>query len=288
MTKEYSFDNSHLIKNKNLKIKYENNLLRIKNSDFGRLITPNGGVFQAEEIQFHSPAEHKINGKSFDLEVQIIHSGISKGDIAKQVVLSFLFEKKPGIENLFINDIDVFNLPNALNKEIDLTNPIFIPKLFYEFNPEDGKPEEVETMPDFSFYTYQGSLTSPPCSEDTVLYVVSKPLHIGTTALQLIREAVKLPDMQTESLDVVVSDSDYHTQRKLQPLNGRPIFYYDYEKHCPIQLIPQKQKPKEHGHFEKIQTKKTEYIYVNGDKPSGLPNAFVVSKKEALDSSALS
>ncbi len=38
----------------------------------------------------------------------------------------------------------------------------------------------------------------------------------------------------------------------------------------------------EEGHYEKISKIKTNYFYVNDEKPSGIPNAFVVSKDEAF------
>ena len=92
-----------LRKTENLQFKLEENLLRLK-ADFGKVVTPDGAVYFAEEIVFHTPAEHQINGKTYDMEVQIIHSGKSKGDIGRNLVLSFLFEKTPGVYNKFIDE----------------------------------------------------------------------------------------------------------------------------------------------------------------------------------------
>ena len=49
----------------------------------GKIVTLDGAIYVAEEIVFHTPSEHTIQGKRFPLEVQIIHYGQSKGDIAK-------------------------------------------------------------------------------------------------------------------------------------------------------------------------------------------------------------
>lgn len=35
------------------------------------------------------------------------------------------------------------------------------------------------------------------------------------------------------------------------------------------------------GHYEKVQKKQTHYFFVTGHDPSGVPNALVVSSKEA-------
>lgn len=123
------------------------------------------------------------------------------------------------------------------------------------------------------------SITFPPCVEDTIVYVASKPLYIGTTALQLFTEALRIPDLMAQNGNVIVSDWIPVSRREIQPLNGRPVFHYDHEKQCgPDREI----KPVEEGHYEKIQKAMTKYFYVSNDKPSGIPNAFVVSKEEAL------
>jgi hypothetical protein len=40
------------------------------------------------------------------------------------------------------------------------------------------------------------------------------------------------------------------------------------------------------GHYEKVVKSNTEYFYVDGNDPSGLPGAYVVSKSEALKTQA--
>ncbi len=71
-----------------------NNASRTLNYKIGKIITLNGSVHLAEEITFYTPSEHTIAGKRFDIEMQVVFYGRSKGDIAKQVVFSFLFKKK--------------------------------------------------------------------------------------------------------------------------------------------------------------------------------------------------
>jgi len=58
------------------------------------------------------------------------------------------------------------------------------------------------------------------------------------------------------------------------------FFFYNHVKYCGPDPPAEKIKPK--GHFEKVIKKLTNYFYVNGESPSGLPGAFVVSEKEAL------
>jgi len=259
----------------NLQIKVDRHALRIEHDSFGKVVTLDGSVYKAQEIIFHTPAEHLIDGKRYDMEVQIIHYGQTKGDIAKQVVLSFLFEKKPGVYNKFIDDIDFFNLPNPLNKARDLINNIYIPKIFY-----DSESHDIAYLKPFSFYTYQGSLTQPPCTERTIMYVAAKPIPLGTTAIHLFQEALRMPDLMASNGDIVISNSLTNNNRKVQKKNGRAVYYYDAE----AELCPEggKGKKRKVGHYEKVDRNLYQYFYVNGPNPSGMPGALVVPKNEAL------
>ncbi len=256
---------------------------------FGKVVTMDGAVYYAEEIIFHTPSEHTLDGKKYDMEVQIIHYGQTQGDIAKQIILSFLFEKTAGAINPFLEDFNYFDLPNPTSTIRDIDQTIFIPKILqtnYDYvNPSDSKTNNVEkdsdfiSMNPFSFFTYQGSITFPPCTEDTIMYVASEPLKIGTTALQLFQEALRIPDLMDAKGNVIVSDWVPKSARKTQPLNGRPVWHYDHTKYCAPEP---RRKVEPVGHYEKMRKAIVHYFYVSGNDPSGMPNAYVVSEDEAM------
>ena len=257
-----------------LQLKYSKGMLKIKHPSLGKLVTLDGAVYFAEKIVFHTPAEHTINGKKFDMEMQIIHYGKTKGDIAKQVVVSYLFEKQPGASNQFIDSLDFYNLPSPVNKIRTLKDGLFINKVFYSENDK-----EFPMIKPYSFYTYQGSISSPPCTQRTINYVASQPIKIGTTALQLLQEAVRMPDMIDTKGNIIQSTILPENNRKIQKLNGRAVFFYDHVKYCGIDNVQKAERKK--GHYEKVIKERTDYFFVNGMNPSGLPGAFVVTPKEA-------
>lgn len=266
-----------LQEDRKIKIQLFKNALRIFHHNLGKVTTIDGAVYYAEEIVFHSPAQHTIEGKTFDMEIEIIHYGKSVGDISKQLTLNFLVEKKPGIYNKFFDDLDIFNLPDSLNREKDINNNLFIPKLLFRSDDND-----MPMMKAFSFYTYQGSLTSPPCNERTIVYVASKPIRLSNTVVSLFQESLRIPDLVDPKGNVIVSDWLPQSNRKVQEKNGRPVFYYDHEKYCGPDPIHKPPTPK--GHYEKVQQKAINYFFVNGEKPSGLPGSFVVTEGEAKGS----
>ena len=259
-----------------IKIKNIENSLSIFHKFFGKIVTLDGAVYNAEEIVFHTPSEHTINGVRYDMEMQIIHYGQTKGDIANQVVFSFLFEKKPGVYNKFIDDIDYFNLPNPISKEREINKNLFIPRIFYSSDDND-----LPILRPFSFYTYQGSIPFPPCTERTIVYVAAKPIPLGSTAIQMFQEALRVPDLQTSIGDIITSNASTENNRNVQPLLGRIVFYFDHIKYCGEDLRNSREPIKSIGHYEKQKKTVTDYFYVTGENPSGLPGALLVSEGEA-------
>ena len=269
-----SFD-GFLRTNEYMKIFYDHGLIKIKHPNMGNVITLDGSVYKAQEIIFHTPAEHTIKGKKYDMEVQIVHYGQTKGDIAKQLVVSFMVESRPGVYNKFFDEVDYFNLPGPMNLQVDLTTNLFIPKIFYEVE-EKAYP----IMKNFSFYTYKGSLTSPPCTERTIHLVASKPIKLSTTTITLFKEALKVPDTIDELGNVTQNtDSATLNARGTQALAGRVVYFYNSDIFDGPE--PPKVKARQNGHFERMKKKYIQYIHVAGNEPSGLPGAFVVSKDEA-------
>jgi len=245
----------------------------------GKVITLDGAVYNAEEIVFHTPSEHKINGKRFDMEMQIIHRGVTTGDVAKSLILCILFKKKAGIYNKFIDKLDIFNLPNRGEPFRDIAESLFIPYAYHE-----SKDPDIPMMNPFSFYTYQGSETQPPCTERSIMYVTSKPIYIGTVAIEMFKEALKIPDTVDENGELQVSMLKLENYRSEQKLNGRAVFHFDHLQNCgpsdSENVRLRRRKPK--GHFEKKIAFTPEYFYVNSKSPSGMPGAYVVSREEAF------
>jgi len=267
-----------------LNFNYEENLIQLKSNSigFGHVITLDGQIYKAEKIIFHTPSDHTIDGKQFDLEMQIIHNGITQENITKHIVVSILFQKRPGVYNRFIDNLDFFDLPSKKNPikklKLDINKNIFIPDVFF-----NSDSDEISAMKPKSFYTYQGSISFPPCEERTINYVFSEIINLSSTAIQLFKEAIKMPDYKDRNGNVFVGKKGYENNRKTQPLNGRKVFFYDHVIYCGEDQVVQKKKKKDKflGHYEKINKKLTQYLYVGSEGPSGLPNSFVVTKDEA-------
>jgi hypothetical protein len=140
-----------------------------------------------------------------------------------------------------------------------------------------------------------GSITTPPCEENVVWFVAADPVPLGSTQLYFLRNALNLPKGFTEvprtnpfapviegSLKGVPDNYD-GSNRDVQPLRNRGIWYYDRTQSC-MPFIENKGGDKMVGHYEKVIKKVEKIFYVDSDKPSGLSEAFIIGEKEATSS----
>jgi len=282
----FEYDQVNEAKSEKLKISYDGGELKIladtneliNGKGFGRVVTPDGAVYHAEKINFKTPSEHTINGKQFPMEIQVIHYAKTKGDFGKSVYVSFLLTGKAGIYNRFIDDIEFFNLPNPHEKQRILHNRLFIPNVL--LNSDD---QEISIMRNFSFYTYQGSSTEPPCNENVIHYVASTPIPCSITALDMFKEALRMPDFEDQEGNIIVSEElPMKNNRDVQDLYGRPVFFYDTDVFSPPLFIKADDRGERVGHYEKKKARVTNYFFVDGYSSSEIPGATVVSEEEAL------
>lgn len=132
----------------------------------GRLTIGNE-VYPLTQFHFHAPAEHVIGAKTFDAELHFVHVR-EDGRIA---VLGVLLEK--GEANPEIDTV-LKNVPAmADSKNTEKKNAISLKSLL----PHDRK----------NFYTYAGSLTTPPCSEGVSWFVLAKPITVSTDQLTQLK-----------------------------------------------------------------------------------------------------
>lgn len=118
----------------------------------GSSISVLGKTYELLQFHFHRPAEERINGRAFDMVAHLVHRAAD----GKLAVVAVLFEK--GREHPLIQAV-WNNLPLERNQEV-------MPP-FTTINAADLLPERRD------YYSYMGSLTTPPCAED-VLWLVMK------------------------------------------------------------------------------------------------------------------
>ncbi|MBC1372764.1 carbonic anhydrase family protein [Listeria booriae] len=148
-------------------------------------INVGGKDYTLKTINIHTPAEHQIDNKKMDAELQLVHT--SKDN--KTVIISVLV--KSGAENKAIGDLTSAVANSTNNKEQTLKTTISTLGLI----PTNDK-----------HFTYQGSLTTPATTEGVTWFVYETPITMSTKQLDQLKS--KLAD----------------NNRPTQPLNERVIY----------------------------------------------------------------
>ncbi len=151
----------------------------------GGEIILDGEAFSLKQFHFHTPSENTINGQHFPLEAHLVHLN-EKNEIA---MVAILFEAGKDDELL-----------TALWKNI----PLKVGESHkLDATALRGMEFESELK---SYYRFNGSLTTPPCTEGVRWIVMKATRHISKAQLSIFEKALTEPN-----------------NRPVQPLNARVI-----------------------------------------------------------------
>jgi carbonic anhydrase len=148
-----------------------------------------GTTYALKNFHFHSPSEHTVNGRSYDVEMHFVH----KTPDGKIAVVALLFNH-------------------------GRTNDVLAPLWSAMPSAPRGEPVMKSDTIDVqallpkapTFYRYDGSLTVPPCTEGVKWFVVVPDAAAPS----------ELSDAQIAQLRAALHGA---SNRPIQPLGGRSI-----------------------------------------------------------------
>lgn len=150
----------------------------------GNTITLDGETFTLQQFHFHAPSENTIKGKSFPLEMHLVHAD-ANGEVAVVAVMFKLGAANPALASLWQNLPQQVDKPVVLSQKVDL-NALLPASLTH--------------------YRFSGSLTTPPCTEGVRWLVMKKPLTLSQAQLSQFVQLMH-----------------HANNRPVQPLHGRVV-----------------------------------------------------------------
>ncbi len=127
------------------------------NVDQGNSIAVMGRRYNLLQFHFHRPSEERIDGRQFDMVAHLVHKD-PDGRLAVVAVLLDRGSVHPLVQTVWNN------LPLEKGDEVRVASSLDLNQLL----PQDQR-----------YYTYMGSLTTPPCSEGVMWIVMSQPVGIS-------------------------------------------------------------------------------------------------------------
>ena len=149
----------------------------------GSSITVNGTAYTLTQFHFHRPSEEEIAGKKYAMVIHLVNERAGGAAVIALLV-------KTGAENPTVQKI-WDNLPKEKDKENEVTG--------VSINAADLLPA------DQNYYNFDGSLTTPPCSEGVKWFVMKTPIEMSAAQIAAF---AKLYPMNA---------------RPIQPTDGREI-----------------------------------------------------------------
>ncbi len=149
----------------------------------GSKIRIDGRPFDLLQFHFHRPSEEHIDGKPSAMVIHFVHKN-AEGELAVLGVMLREGNENPGIKTLWTH------APKAEGPEVVPDGVMF--------NPGNLLPREMD------FFHYDGSLTTPPCTEKVKFYILKTQVNVSKE--QISEFPFKM------------------NARPIQPANGRPIY----------------------------------------------------------------
>ena len=164
-------------------------------------------TYTLQQFHTHTPSEHKVAGRHYDMEMQFVHTAEVDG-VKKTAIVACFFEKGDR-SPAFVKQLMRQALPKATAEPQELAPTLDFRSIAQEVlvGTVPSKLEAAdEFVPNFKdYYTYSGSLTTPPCTEGVKWVVLKNPVAI-----------------EGEDVDALKA-LEGKNNRPVQPLNGRTV-----------------------------------------------------------------
>ena len=149
----------------------------------GSAIILDGRVYRLLQFHFHAPSENHIEGVEFPMEVHFVHVG-PEGGLAVIAVMFAAGEHNAALAQSWRH------MPSADERHV-FDAPIA---------PADLLPEARD------YYRFNGSLTTPPCTEGVIWLVMKAPTSASSEQIAAFADALHGPN-----------------NRPVQPRNARVV-----------------------------------------------------------------
>lgn len=136
----------------------------------------NGETYSLLQFHFHTPSEHAFDGQRFAMEAHLVHKSKTSGNFA---VVGVMLEPSALRSNVCLG-LALDNVPKV-GGTTDIIPTPYLPHAF-QMDPAAllPRPNAEGHRP---YIHYQGSLTTPPCSEGVMWYVMTDPVLVGDSQI---------------------------------------------------------------------------------------------------------
>lgn len=137
----------------------------------GSSLTLDGQVYELLQFHFHQPSEHLLSGKAFEMEAHFVHQNQITGNLVVLAIFMSEGQVSQAMETIWQQ------IPVSSNQESQVSILVF--------NALQLLPENIS-----QYYRYQGSLTTPPCSENVTWLILKQPVEVSKLQIARFLEVI--------------------------------------------------------------------------------------------------
>ena len=163
------------------------------------------GTYVLQQLHFHwgqgqrDGSEHRMQGSQYDAEIHFVH--LKQGTASNST----------DVDTLTV--LAVFGVANNAAPITGIWNQLQVPTAYGSSNTVSGIRYSDLLPSNRDYYYYEGSLTTPPCSEKVQWFVLKQPIQIPAAYIS------KLRTVQEDNHGTLLT----HNVRDEQLLNGRIV-----------------------------------------------------------------
>jgi len=157
-----------------LKMTYDDGASSVVNNGHTIQVNASGGSlmvagkkYQLLQYHFHTPSEHKIDSKSAPMEVHFVHKS-EDGQLAVVGVMMREGRDSSGLDRVWRN------IPRSEGKSVGVEGDGIMPSHLMPKNKE--------------YFFYNGSLTTPPCSEGVRWFVLKDGIEVSASQIDRFKQ----------------------------------------------------------------------------------------------------
>lgn len=147
--------------------------------DEGSSLQWKGESYTLKQFHFHASSEHQVQSNSYPMEMHLVHQNAA----GKLAVIGIFFSA--GAENQLLKKFEP-NYPQSKESFYKSSDRFTVADLF----PTNK-----------GYYTYNGSLTTPPCTEGVTWIVMKEPISASLAQIQKISSIMKQNNRPVQKLN---------------------------------------------------------------------------------------
>lgn len=144
----------------------------------GSSMTVGDARYELAQFHFHTPSEHRLDGKEFPAELHMVHRG-PNGQLAVVGVTIEAGRENPALAPLLAQ------LPIRKGETRQASA---------QFSAEQLLPRERQ------HFLYPGSLTTPPCTEGVTWMVMDEPIQMSAEQIAALRSTINVSNRPVQPL----------------------------------------------------------------------------------------